>query len=389
MFRPDPPLRVAIVAASLHILGGQAVQAQRMLHGWEGDPDVEAWLVPINPMPARPLNLLLSIKYLRTVFTQFLYWPLLLSALRQADVVHVFSASYSSFLLAPLPAIAVARLLGRPVVLNYHSGEAPDHLRRSAIARHVMRSWVDLNVVPSTFLRDVLASFGIPAKVVPNTVDLQRFAYRVRSPLRPRILSTRNFEPLYNVAAVLRTFARVQARIPDATLMLVGSGSQDGELRRLAAALGLRHVTFAGRVPPSDIHRYYAEADIYLQAPDIDNMPLSLLEAFASGLPVVSTDVGGVPVMLTHGVHGLLAAVNDDDELATHVMTLLESPVFARQLAARAAESCADYEWRIVREGWLAAYRAVAHPSRVTSSCVSSDAAPHSPRSGTASTTSA
>ena len=121
------------------------------------------------------------------------------------------------------------------------------------------------------------------------------------------------------MAAVLRAFARIQARRPDATLTLVGSGSQDASLRALAAELQLRNVTFAGRVPPSEIHRYYADADIYVQAPDIDNMPLSVLEAFASGLPVVSTNVGGVPAMLTHGVHGLLAPANDDQALAAHV----------------------------------------------------------------------
>ena len=98
-----------------------------------------------------------AIKYLRTIVTQLSYWPLLFRELRRADVVHVFSASYSSFLLAPLPAMLIAKLFGRPVILNYHSGEAPDHLRRSALARHVMRNWVDLNVVPSAFLRDVLA----------------------------------------------------------------------------------------------------------------------------------------------------------------------------------------------------------------------------------------
>jgi glycosyltransferase involved in cell wall biosynthesis len=362
--RQRPRLRIAIVAASLRILGGQAVQAQRLLDGWQGDSEVDAWLVPINPVPTPPFDTLLSVKYARTIVTEFWYWPLLVRELRRADVVHVFSASYSSFLLAPLPAIVVAKLFGRPVVLNYHSGEAPDHLRRSGLARRVMRDWVDLNVVPSTFLRDVLASFGIPGRTVANTIDPRQFAYRVRDPLRPRILSTRNFEPIYNVAAVLRAFARVQAGRADATLTLVGSGSQEPALRTLAAQLNLRHVTFAGRVPPAEISRYYAEADIYVQTPAIDNMPLSILEAFASGLPVVSTDVGGIPAILTHGVHGLLAPADDDEVVANHVMALLASPAYARQLAADARATCAAYAWPVAREGWLAAYRSVARVTR-------------------------
>jgi glycosyltransferase involved in cell wall biosynthesis len=294
------------------------------------------------------------------VVTQLWYWPLLLRELRRADIVHAFSASYSSFLLAPLPAIIVARLLGKPVILNYHSGEAPDHLRRSAIARRVMRHWVDLNVVPSPFLRDVLASFDIEAEVVANTIDLRQFTYRRRDPLRPRLICTRNLEAIYNVSCVLRTFARIQARYADATLTLVGSGSEEPALRAEAARLRLHQVTFAGRVAPTEISRYYADADIYVQTPSIDNMPLSVLEAFASGLPVVSTGVGGVPSILREGLDGLLAPDNDDATLAARVLKLLEDSTYARELAATAHATLSAYEWSVVSEGWLRAYRQVA-----------------------------
>jgi glycosyltransferase involved in cell wall biosynthesis len=356
-------LHVAIVAASLRILGGQSVQAQRMLEGWTGDPDVRAWLVPVNPLPPPPFDRLLRVKFARTVVTQLCYWPLLLRELRKADIVHVFSASYASFLLAPLPAVLVARALGKPVVLNYHSGEAPDHLRRSALARFVLSRMVDGNAVPSVFLRDVFASFGIAARPVPNSIDLQRFAYRPRllpaeaGSHGPRMLSTRNLEPMYNVACTLRAFARVQARHPDATLTVIGGGSQEGALRGLAEDLRLRHVRFVGRVPPDAIHRYYAEADIYVQTPSIDNMPLSLLEAFASGVPVVATDVGGVPAILTHGVHGLLAPDGDDEAVAAHVMDILERPDAARARAAAARRTCDALDWSVVREEWLDVYR--------------------------------
>jgi glycosyltransferase involved in cell wall biosynthesis len=356
------PLRVAVVVASLRILGGQAVQARRMLDGWESDPDVDAWLVPINPVPPKPLDLLLRVKYLRTLATQLCYWPLLIRELRRADLVHIFSASYASFLLAPLPAIVVSRLLGKPVLLNYHSGEAFDHLRQSWIARTTLQRYVDLNVVPSPFLQHVLARFGIHATVVSNTVDRREFRYRVRDLRRRplRLLSTRNFEPLYNVACTLRAFALVQARFPDASLTLVGSGSQEDGLKRLVAELGLRYVTFAGRVAPQKIPAYYDAADLYVQTPLVDNMPLSILEAFASGAPVVATNVGGVSAVLTGGVHGLLAPDNDPESVAARVIELIEHPDRARRLAAAGHDSCAQYDWRRVRESWLAAYRQLA-----------------------------
>jgi glycosyltransferase involved in cell wall biosynthesis len=345
------------VVASQRIVGGHSVQARRLLDAWRTEGSIDAWIVPIDPLPRAPIDRLLRIKYVRTIVTQLWYWPLLVRELRRADVVHVFAASYSSFLLAPLPACIVARLFGKPVLLNYHSGEAPDHLRRSAVARLILRRLVAANVVPSAFLRDVFRSFEIHAEVVPNIVDLRQFPYRVRDPLRPRLLCTRNFEPLYNLSCVLRAFAKIQAHYPAASLTLVGSGSHETTLRKEAAALCLENVTFAGRVAPSEIHAYYANADIYVQAPTIDNMPLSLLEAFASGLPVVSTDVGGVPSMLRHGVDGLLVADNDADALADQVVKLLTDPALARRLAESAYRTLAAYKWPVVRDGWLHAYR--------------------------------
>src|SRR4051812_42676537 len=352
----ESQLNVALVAPSLRILGGQAVQADRLVKAWAGDPDVHAWLVPINPVPPRPLRWMTKIQVARTLATQLTYWPLLLKELRKADVVHVFSASYFSFLLAPLPAVLIARLLGKPVVMNYRSGEAPDHLKRSRIARATLRG-VDQNAVPSRFLQDVFASFGIRSEIIPNIVDVERFRFRRRERLRPRLVSTRNFEGLYNLPCTLRAFRLVQDRHPDAQLTLVGAGSQEPAIRRLAGELMLRNVTFTGRVRPEDIWQYYADADIYLQTPDIDNMPSSVLEAFASGCPVVATNAGGVPAILTDGLHGLLVNCGDHQAAADAVFRLLDDPALAGRMADAALDTCSRYQWSSVRAQWVSLYR--------------------------------
>jgi glycosyltransferase involved in cell wall biosynthesis len=281
-------------------------------------------------------------------------------------VVHVFSAAYTSFLLAPLPAVIIARLLGKPVIMNYRSGQAPYHLSRSAVARAVLRH-VDRNVVPSRFLRDVFRPFGVDAEIIPNIVDVDRFAFRPREPLRPKILSTRNFENLYNVSCTLRAFAVVLREFPNATLTMVGDGSAAASLRALASQLGLtdRHVRFVGAVPPEDIWRFYSDADVYLQTPNIDNMPSSVLEAFASGCVVVSTNVGGVPAIVTHDVDGVLVEADDHEAAGAQIVRLLRQPDLARALATRARWHAERYRWNAVRAQWLSLYRSTAHPSAV------------------------
>ncbi len=351
-----PRLRVALVAPSLRILGGQAVQAERLVRAWRGDPEVNAWLVPIDPLPPAALARLTRIKYVRTLVTQILYWPSLVRELRRADVVHVFSASYSSFLLSPLPAYLVARLFGKPVVINYRSGEAADHLARSRIARAILRR-TDTNVVPSIFLRDVFARFGLRAEIIANIVDLLQFRFAPRRPIRPRLLSTRNFEPLYNIDCTLRAFHIVQAKYPDASLTLVGAGSDERRLRKRVEDLGLSGVRFAGSVAPDEIWRYYADADVYVQTPNIDNMPSSVLEAFASGLPVVSTDAGGVPAVVTDGVDGFLAPVDDHDVVAERIIRLLGDQSLVDGLTTAGFAKCDQYSWEAIRGQWLSLYR--------------------------------
>jgi glycosyltransferase involved in cell wall biosynthesis len=213
--------------------------------------------------------------------------------------------------------------------------------------------------------------------VIPNLVDLDRFRFRARQPLRPRLVSTRNLEPLYNVACTVRAFRLVQDRWPAATLTLVGAGRDEASLRALIGELKLRNVTLAGRVPPSEIARVYADHDIYIQSPNLDNMPTSVIEAYASGLPVVSTDAGGVPAILTHGVHGLLAPINDHDALGAHVLRLLEEPGLADTLARTAFEACQACTWEAIRGQWVRAYRSVVPQARTRASTGGAEEAEH------------
>src|SRR5690242_13654755 len=159
----DKRIRVCIVVASTDILGGQAIQALRLVEGLSNEPGIDAEIVPINPRLPRPVRWLQRVKYVRTLVTSIAYVASLLVKLVRFDVVHVFSASYFSFLLAPAPAILIAKLFGKKVILNYRSGEAGDHLRcwpRTSVP--IMRLADEL-IVPSPYLVHVFGKFGLRA----------------------------------------------------------------------------------------------------------------------------------------------------------------------------------------------------------------------------------
>jgi glycosyltransferase involved in cell wall biosynthesis len=349
------PLRVLIVCASLDILGGQAVQAARLLAELKSEPSLEVSFLPINPRLPGRLRKLQSIKYLRTAVTSLLYLATLLARVRSYDVIHVFSASYLSFIIAPTPAILVSKLYRKKILLNYHSGEAADHLRRSKFARRVIKL-VDEVAVPSGYLVEVFARFGFKARAVFNFVDTDVLRFRERSPLRPVFLSNRNLEPTYNVGCVLRAFALIQRRYPEARLTVAGDGSQRGALESLARELGLSNVHFTGRVAPERMPALYDEADIFLNGSEIDNMPISLIESFAAGLPVVTSNAGGIPYIVSDRRTGLVVECGDFRGMADSAIRLLEDRGLASSIARNAREECNKYRWASVRGEWLELY---------------------------------
>jgi glycosyltransferase involved in cell wall biosynthesis len=285
--------------------------------------------------------------------------------LARYDIVHVFSASYWSFILAPTPAVLLAKWWGKRIILNYRSGEAEDHLQRWARTAIPVMRLADALIVPSEYLVGVFARVGLRARVVPNIVDFDGFPFRERrTPLRPVFFSNRHLEALYNVACVLRAFARIQRRYSEARLIVAGDGSQRRMLVRLAGELGLKNCEFVGRVSPDRMPSLYDAADVYLNAPDIDNMPGSVLEAFASGLPVVTTDAGGIPFIVRDGATGLIVPRGDHEGMAAAAIRLLEEPALAERLISSALEECRRrYAAEGVLEEWLRVYKGlVAHP---------------------------
>jgi glycosyltransferase involved in cell wall biosynthesis len=349
-----------IVAASLDILGGQAVQAERLVRHLQQEPSLEVSFLAINPRLPGKLRKLQSIKYVRTVTTSLLYVLNLLREVRKYDVIHIFSASYLSFLIAPTPANFVSKLYGKKIVLNYHSGEAEDHLRRWRRSTLPILNLCDAIVVPSEYLVRVFASFGLKASAIFNIIELDKFAFRERNQLRPVFLSNRNLEPHYGVDCVLRAFARIQQQTPEASLTVVGDGSQREALEKLTTELNLQHTSFTGRVEHEQIYEHYTNADVFLNASRIDNQPLSILEAFACGLPVVTTNAGGIPDIVTDQKTGLVVAVDDCKTLAERATKLLCDRNMSITITKNAREECSKYTWEVVCEQWLRLYREVA-----------------------------
>ena len=364
-------LRVLVVAPSLDIYGGQARQAVRLMTGLAGEQSLEVGFLPHNPRLPGPLRLLQRVKYVRTAATTLAYVVMLLARVPRYDVIHVFSAAYWAYLLSAAPALLAARLFGRRSILNYRSGEAEDHLPNWPRTAAPTMRWADVIVVPSGYLVDVFARHGLRARFIYNIVELDRFRFRERNPPRPVFVVSRLHEPLYNVPCVLRAFRLIQDRYPAARLTVAADGYLRPELERLAfEELKLEHTEFVGFVPFERMPEFYDAAEVYLTATNIDNMPSSITECMASGLPVVTTDAGGIPYIVTHEETCLMVGRDDSGAMAAAAFRLLEEEGLAARLTRRAREESRKFEWPTVREQWVGLYHELARsgaPGRLPS----------------------
>lgn len=288
--------------------------------------------------------------------------PYLFSLWRLAgrcDLFHVMANSGWSWHLFAAPAVWIAHQRDVPVIVNYRGGEAEAFLSRSGQAVRWIMNRVAILVVPSGFLVDIFARFGMKAEIIPNIVNLERFAN-----LQPhradghRLVVARNLEPIYDNATAIRALAFVRARWPDATLTIAGSGAEAASLRALVRELGLDDaVRFAGRLDPQTMVDLYRNCDVAINPSLVDNMPNSVLEALAIGIPVVSTSVGGVPFMVRDGETALLVPAKAPERMADAVLRLFNDPALCDRLVANGRADVQRYSWSNVWPVWWQAYR--------------------------------
>jgi glycosyltransferase involved in cell wall biosynthesis len=241
--------------------------------------------------------------------------------------------------------------------VNYRGGEAEAFLARES--RWVVPTLVraSLVIVPSNFLAGVFRRHGVEAEIVQNIIDLSCFRPAERSAADPHLIMTRNLEDIYDIPTAVRAFASVKRVHEKARLTIAGSGPARPELERLTRELGLeRDVTFAGRIDNEQIAELYRSASLFLNSSRVDNMPISLLEAMASGLPIVSTDVGGIPFLVEDGTTALLVRPGDPSAMADAVLRLLADRALGDRLVAAGLAAAQAYTWERVRPRLLAAY---------------------------------
>lgn len=345
--------RLAVVGPLPPRPGGVSVQTQSLAAAWRGE-GVEVVVVNTD-LPALRRWGLLGRALFPLVQPPALAWKL--RRTRGCQIAHVQAASYWGF----MPAVVAALLkpfLGWGLVVTYHGHQAERFLRRLGWLARWTLARADAVITLSGWAGERFRAAGIPNGEVPILVPVERFPFRQRERLRPVCIWARHLMPAYNPEMLVRAAAEVRKVRPDFQVLVVGAGPLREEVARLAKALGVP-LRFLGTVPFAEMPRLYQQADIFVNTSNFDNFPATLIEASACGLPVVTTDAGGIPYMVEDGINALVVPKGDWEAMARAVLRLLDDPDLAARLSENGRWNAERCGWEAVRERLLQVYRKV------------------------------
>lgn len=280
----------------------------------------------------------------------------------RVQVVHIMANSGWNWHLKAAPAIWIARWRGAGILLNYRGGAGASLLQSNTWLVLASLRRCHAIIVPSAYLQEVFARYQLASVVIPNVLDTQCYfaGSPERNPMPATLLMTRHLEALYDHASAIRALKLVHASMPTVRLQICGDGPQRAALEQLVDQLGLRgSVEFTGALSAAAIAPLYRQARALLNTSLIDNAPNTIVEAWASGLPVISTAVGGIPHLVTDEVDALLCPAGDVAALARQILRVLQSPALADRLSCAGQLRAAQHHWQHLLPCWQAQYQRI------------------------------
>jgi glycosyltransferase involved in cell wall biosynthesis len=279
------------------------------------------------------------------------------------DVAQVDVYSGPAFLWAEAVCWMLRRL-NKPYVLTLHGGTLPDFARREKRRVSKLLKSAEAVTVPSTYLLNGMAAYCKDLLLLPNGLDLHQHRPIIRNPLHPKLIWLRAFHEIYNPSMAVRVLGHLKNEFPDIRLTMVGPDKDSLSLKNAIAtarAYGVEsHLQLMGHVTKIEVPRCLERADIFLNTSNFDNTPVSVLEAMASGLCVVSTNAGGIPDLLNTEEEALLVPVNDDLAMAAAIRRLLTDERLTTRMRARALAKVEQFDWKAVLPQWQTLLKSVA-----------------------------
>ena len=247
-------------------------------------------------------------------------------------------------------------MAGKPFILTLHGGNLPGIFSTLGLASPTSLGRSVNRHCASKYLLEHMRGYRQGIVLIPNALDLTRYSFRRRQRPAPNLVWLRAFDDVYNPSLAVRVVALLAHEFPSVKLVMMGPDKGDGSresMQDLALKLGvLDRVTCTGRVHKDEISKRLDQGDVFLNTTRVDNTPVSVLEAMACGLCVISTKVGGIPYLLDDEHDALLVPADNPSEMARAVKRLITEDGLAERLSSNARRKAEQLDWSNVLPKW-------------------------------------
>lgn len=271
---------------------------------------------------------------------------------RKVDYMLIDTFSTQNFYYAFLTS-QIARVLQLKYIPILHGGNLPARLDRSKRMSSMIFSNSYNNIAPSNYLKTAFEKRGYPTTLIPNIVEIEEYVFKERKELQPKLLWVRAFKDIYNPMLAAAVLAEVKKEYPKALLCMIGPVKDDTyeKTKQLARSLDVfDDIEFTGVLPKEEWHRKSENFDVFINTTNVDNTPVSIMEAMALGIPIVSTNVGGLPYLIDDGIDGILVPKDDPKEMSNAIVRMLKTNDI--HLAKNGREKVEKFSWHYVKNQW-------------------------------------
>jgi len=251
---------------------------------------------------------------------------------------------------------AALRLLKKPFVLALHGGGLPEFAQSNPRRVARLLGSAAAVVTPSRWIAVSLATLHSNIQYIPNAIQVDQYPYTLRGNITPRLSWLRAFHIIYQPWLAVEALSNLRKIFPSANLLMIGPDKGDSALEKTNSALCALElqdaVVIGGGVDKSEVPTWLNRADIFLNTTTYESFGVSLLEAAACGLPIVTTNVGELPYLWADGSEALLVPPNDPVAMANAIHRILSEPGLAEKLSFNGRKKAEQFDWSIVLPQW-------------------------------------
>lgn len=271
-----------------------------------------------------------------------------------SDFVLIDTYSTTNFYYA-LIISQLARIFKLKYIPILHGGNLPFRLKKNSYFSKLIFKNSYKNIAPSNYLKYEFEKMGYKTVFIPNIIEINNYTFKERKKLNPNLLYVRAFDYIYNPIMAIKVLYNLKQTFPEAKLCMIGPFKDNSinKVKKEISNLKLTNsVEITGVLTKKEWHKKSEEFDIFINTTNFDNTPISVMEAMALGLPVVSTNAGGLPYLISDNFDGFLVDKNDATAMTNKIINLLNDTNLASKITLNARKKVEKFDWKFVSKQW-------------------------------------